>query len=97
MNVASKLELNKIIVNKYSFYVKAKLLKHTIMPGTYALNTSMTYNEIFAVITEPSADESDTTSENNAATDKTENGEKENSTESDDEDVTQDTDTADDN
>ena len=25
MNVASKLELNKVIVNKYSFYLKAKL------------------------------------------------------------------------
>ncbi len=96
MNVASKLELNKIIVNKYSFYVKAKLLKHTIMPGTYALNTSMTYDEIFAVITEPSGDESDTTSEDTATSGKTGNSEKEN-TKSDEEDVTQDTDTADDN
>lgn len=57
MNVAGKLELNKIIVNKYSFYLKAKLKKHTLMPGTYALNTSMTYDEIFAIITEPSAEE----------------------------------------
>ncbi len=97
MNVASKLELNKIIVNKYSFYVKAKLLKHTIMPGTYALNTSMTYNEIFAVITEASGDESNTTSENTGSTGKTENTKEENSTQSDEEDVTQDTDTVDDN
>lgn len=57
MNVASKLELNKIIVNKYSFYVKAKIKKHKIMPGTYSLNTSMTYDEIFSIITKPSNEE----------------------------------------
>jgi UPF0755 protein len=54
MNVASKLETNRVIGNKYSFYVKAKLMKHTIMPGTYTVNTSMTYDEIFAIITVPS-------------------------------------------
>jgi len=59
MNVASKLQLNKFIVNKYSFYVKAKLLNHTIMPGTYIINTSMSYDEIFAVITVPNTDEVD--------------------------------------
>lgn len=57
MNVASKLNLNKIIKNKYTFYIKAKLMKHTIMPGTYTVNTSMTYDEIFAIITVPSDDE----------------------------------------
>jgi UPF0755 protein len=60
MNVSSKLELNRIIENKYSFYVKAKLKKHVIMPGTYTVNTSMTYDEIFSVITEPSAEEEPT-------------------------------------
>lgn len=58
MNVASKLKLNKIIENKYSFYVKAKLMKHTIMPGTYEVNTSMTYDEIFTLITVPAKEES---------------------------------------
>lgn len=58
MNVASKLELNKIIKNKYTFYIKAKLMKHTIMPGNYTVNTSMTYDEIFAIITVPTDDES---------------------------------------
>ncbi len=57
MNIASKLERNKVIVNKYSFYVKAKLKKYVIMPGTYTVNTSMTYDEIFTAITVPSADE----------------------------------------
>ena len=59
MNVASKLKLNRIIVNKYSFYVKAKLLNHVIMPGTYTVNTSMTYDEIFDIITVPSSEETE--------------------------------------
>lgn len=57
MNVAKKLELNKIIVDQYSFYVKAKLMNYTIMPGTYMLNTSMTYDKIFETITVPSTEE----------------------------------------
>ncbi len=58
MNIASKLELNGVIVNKYSFFLKAKLKKYNLMPGTYNLNTSMTYDEIFDILTVPSADES---------------------------------------
>lgn len=57
MNVAKKLDLNKIIVDQYSFYVKAKLMNYTIMPGTYMLNTSMTYDKIFETITVPSTEE----------------------------------------
>jgi UPF0755 protein len=59
MNVASKLEVNKVIVNKYSFYVKAKLKKYVIMPGIYTVNTSMTYDEIFSIITVPSSEETE--------------------------------------
>ncbi|BCK00020.1 endolytic transglycosylase MltG [Anaerocolumna chitinilytica] len=58
MNIASKLELNGVIVNKYSFFLKAKLKKYNLMPGTYNLNTSMTYDEIFSILTVPSADDS---------------------------------------
>ncbi len=101
MNVASKLELKKIIVNKYSFYVKAKIKKQTIMPGTYALNTSMTYDEIFAVITEPSAEDSETDTGNSAAASETDskNGKDtpETTEESEKRSVTKDTGTADDN
>lgn len=97
MNVATKLEINKIIVNKYSFYIKAKLKKHTIMPGTYTLNTSMTYDEIFSVITEPLEDETDTDTESPGATGKTDSGTADNSTESDGSGVTQDTDQTGDN
>ena len=57
MNVARKLEESKVIDNKYSFYINAKLKNHMIMPGLYSLNTSMDYDEIFAIITVPSSEE----------------------------------------
>lgn len=47
MTVARKLKQNKIIVNDTTFYVKAKLADIQIMPGTYMVNSSMTYDEIF--------------------------------------------------
>ncbi len=53
MNIATKLETSLVIVDKYSFYVKTKLKDYNIMPGTYMLNTSMDYNEILEVITNP--------------------------------------------
>ncbi|MDD3173616.1 MAG: endolytic transglycosylase MltG [Herbinix sp.] len=52
MDIASKLELNLAITNKYAFYLKAKLQKSVIMPGTYKLNSSMTYDDIITVITD---------------------------------------------
>lgn len=60
MNIASKLELNKLVADKYSFYVKMKLTKSNIMPGTFVLNTSMTYTEILDTITDYSKSISDT-------------------------------------
>lgn len=57
MNIANKLELYGVIVNKYSFFLKAKLKTHSLMPGTYELNTSMTYDEIFDILTTPQTDE----------------------------------------
>lgn len=57
MNVASKLEQNKVIDNKLSFFLHAKLKEYPIMPGIFTLNTSMTYDEIFAVITVPKSEE----------------------------------------
>ncbi len=52
MDVANKLENNVAIVNKYAFYVKAKLQDAVIMPGTYEINNSMTYDEILKKITD---------------------------------------------
>lgn len=51
MSVASKLELYKIIDNKYSFYVRAKLTDEKILPGTYVVSSNMNYDMIFDVIT----------------------------------------------
>lgn len=52
MNIASKLENAKLIVNKYSFFVKLKLKEYDIMPGTFVLNTSMSYDDILDTITD---------------------------------------------
>jgi UPF0755 protein len=52
MDVASKLEVNRVIANKYSFYLKTKLGSYVLMPGTYEVSTDMTYDEILNVITD---------------------------------------------
>jgi UPF0755 protein len=52
MDIAKKLELNQAIKNKYSFYLKTKLQEYVIMPGTYIINSSMTYDEILSVVTD---------------------------------------------
>lgn len=54
MSVASRMEYGKLIVNKYSFYIRVKLdtIGSGIMPGTYELNTSMSYGEILNKITD---------------------------------------------
>jgi UPF0755 protein len=68
MDIAGKLELNRVIVDKYSFYFKVKLQDKVIMPGTYRVNSSMTYDEILDVITDYSNSEvqeiTDNTEEN---------------------------------
>ena len=60
MNVATKLETNKLIPEKYSFFLKVQIgnfgteegsNKYEIMGGTYVLNTSMNYEQILEVIT----------------------------------------------
>lgn len=52
MTVARKLEQNKIIVDKTTFYLKAKLSDADIMPGTYIVSSAMTYEEIFDVLSD---------------------------------------------
>lgn len=52
MTVARKLEQNKIILDDTTFYLKAKLSKVNIMPGTYVVNSSMTYDDIFAELSD---------------------------------------------
>jgi UPF0755 protein len=52
MDIAAKLEINHAIKNKYSFYLKTKLQEYVILPGTYVINSSMTYDEILSVVTD---------------------------------------------
>lgn len=56
MSIASRLEYSKLIVNKYSFYIRAKLDEsgngNYIRSGNYELNTSMSYREILLAITD---------------------------------------------
>lgn len=49
LELAGKLEQNGVVVNKYSFFVRTKLMMFDgkiLRPGDYTLNTSMTYEEI---------------------------------------------------
>lgn len=50
MNVAAKLEQNGIVVNRFSFYFRTKLMQRNIIPGEYTVDSSMDYDEILAVI-----------------------------------------------
>ena len=79
MDIATKLELNHAIKNKYSFFLKTKLQEYVIMPGTYVINSSMTYDEILSVVTDSSnsivKDEEDDTENGSTDTNK-ETGEK---------------------
>ena len=66
MSLATKLEQNRLVKNKYSFYIRARLVvsdKKPIMPGKYLLNSSMTYDEILEIITNYSAEERQNTDE----------------------------------
>ncbi len=53
-DIANDLEKNGLIVNADSFFIRAKLTtgkKKPILPGTYTLNSAMTYDEILSVLT----------------------------------------------
>lgn len=51
MEIASALEMNRVIPNRYSFFLKVKIMDYKILAGTYILNTAMTYDEILSQIT----------------------------------------------
>lgn len=51
-NIASKLEDSKIVVNRYTFYAKLLIKRKEVMPGTFVLNTAMTYNDVIDIITD---------------------------------------------
>lgn len=54
MEIASDLYEEGAVIDKYSFFIRMKLTtgkKRPILPGTYTLNTSMTYEEILDILT----------------------------------------------
>lgn len=55
--IATKLARNRIVNDKFSFFIRAKLSinkERPILPGTYLLSTAMNYSEIIETITDPS-------------------------------------------
>ncbi len=60
MSVASKLQLYKLVENKYSFYVRAKLANENIKAGTYIISSDMNYDKILEVITNTATAEDST-------------------------------------
>ena len=53
-DVAGRLEQENLIVNRYSFFIRTKLMDPetvSLYPGEYVLNTSMTYEEIINQLT----------------------------------------------
>lgn len=60
LRIATMLEERGVIVNRYSFLIRAKISisdRHPIIPGSYVLNTSMSYETIIEVITRTEAKE----------------------------------------
>lgn len=54
IKIATKLEEEGLIVNRYSFLIRTKISvssRQPIIPGEYVLNTSMHYEKILEVIT----------------------------------------------
>ena len=49
LNVGAKLELAKAIHDKFSFYIRARLVKAQFHPGMYTVNTTMDYDEMFEI------------------------------------------------
>ncbi len=52
--VAERLEKQNLIVNRYSFYLRTSVMDPqsvVLIPGDYALNTSMTYEDIINQLT----------------------------------------------
>lgn len=54
LNVGAKLELAKAIHDKYSFYIRARLMKAEFYPGKYVVNTTMSYDEMFEIFSKES-------------------------------------------
>lgn len=54
VKLSERLKEENLIINPYSFAIRVKITvgkRQPILPGTYKLNSSMTYDEIIAIIT----------------------------------------------
>lgn len=50
MDLAKELFQKGLIVNQYTFYIRAKLNRKTpILPGTYTISSAMTYDDILKI------------------------------------------------
>ncbi|MBR1758747.1 MAG: endolytic transglycosylase MltG [Lachnospiraceae bacterium] len=51
MDLADELYEKGLILNKYTFYIRAKLNRKTpILPGTYTISSAMTYDDILTIL-----------------------------------------------
>lgn len=50
MEIATLLEEQGVVENKYVAFVRSKITKATVIPGTYVLKPSMTLDEIYTVL-----------------------------------------------
>ena len=57
MEVAALLEEKGVIEDKYVAFVRSKITKATVMPGTYVLKPSMTLDEIYEVLSNTEQEE----------------------------------------
>jgi len=60
LNVGAKLEQAKAIHDKFSFYIRARLVKADFYPGLYTVNTTMDYDAMYEVFSKPSSEEPET-------------------------------------
>ncbi len=60
LTVGAKLELARAIHDKFSFYIRARLVKAKFHPGLYTVSTTMSYDDMFEVFAgEGNAEEED--------------------------------------
>ena len=57
MEIASMLEEKGIVESKYVAFVRSKLIKATVMNGTYVLKPSMSLDEIYNVLSNKTQEE----------------------------------------
>ena len=57
MEIASLLEEKGVVESKYVAFVRSKITKATVIPGTYVLKPSMTIDEIYTILSNAEQEE----------------------------------------